>query len=125
MAIDYDQKIFGSKKYSDILKEIYDRTKTKETQINALIDQLKHLIQPENINDKLSITPLIHSYLESGLKNDKLLIEMCAIIQKGIDRGKEVGESNVTDQERDDLLRLAAQLSAENQVTKGKNLPAA
>ena len=36
-----DKKVFGKKSYSDLLKEIYDNQKKKETQISALINELK------------------------------------------------------------------------------------
>jgi predicted CopG family antitoxin len=40
-----DSIVFGKKKFSDILKEIYDNQKKKEVQISALIGELKPLIQ--------------------------------------------------------------------------------
>ena len=36
-----ESNIFGKKKFSDILKEIYDNQKKKEVQISALIGELK------------------------------------------------------------------------------------
>ena len=39
-----DKNIFGKKSYSDLLKEIYDNQKKKESQISALINELKPLI---------------------------------------------------------------------------------
>ena len=39
-----ESNIFGKKKFSDILKEIYDNQKKKEAQISALIGELKPLI---------------------------------------------------------------------------------
>ena len=35
-----DSNIFGKKKFSDLLKEIYDNQKKKEIQITALIGEL-------------------------------------------------------------------------------------
>ena len=37
--------IFGKKTVSDVLKEVYDNSKRKETQINALIGELKPLVK--------------------------------------------------------------------------------
>ena len=36
-----DNLIFGKKKFSDILSEIYDNQKKKEKQISGLISELK------------------------------------------------------------------------------------
>jgi predicted CopG family antitoxin len=50
-----DKNVFGKKKFSDILKEIYDNQKRKEEQISALIGELKPLI--EDIGDATMIVP--------------------------------------------------------------------
>ena len=39
-----DSVVFGKKKFSDILSEIYDNQKTKQQQITGLISELKPLI---------------------------------------------------------------------------------
>ena len=44
-----ENKIFGKKSYSDLLKEIYDNQKKKEKQITALISELKPLIQDPSL----------------------------------------------------------------------------
>ncbi len=38
-----ESNIWGKKKFSDLLKEIYDNQKKKEAQISALIGELKPL----------------------------------------------------------------------------------
>ena len=64
-----DANIFGKKKFSDILQEIYNNQKKKEAQISALIGELKPLIT--DIGDATLIVPLIKEYMELGLKNDE------------------------------------------------------
>ena len=49
--------VFGNKKFSDILSEIYDNQKKKEKQISTLIGELKPLIN--DIGDATLIVPLI------------------------------------------------------------------
>jgi hypothetical protein len=75
-----DTTIFGKKTVSDVLKEIYDNSRTKEKQINALIGELKPLV--ENIGDATLVVPMIKEYLEVGVKNDEHLIKMLAIVQR-------------------------------------------
>ena len=75
-----DSVVFGGKKFSDILEEIYNNQKKKETQVSALISELKPLVQ--EIGDATLIVPLIKEYLEIGVKNDEQLIKMATIIQR-------------------------------------------
>ena len=73
-----DSIVFGDKKFSDILHEIYDNQTTKKEQISSLISELKPLIQ--EIGDATLIVPLIKEYLEIGVKNDVLLFKEQLII---------------------------------------------
>ena len=56
-----DSIVFGSKKFSDILEEIYNNSKAKEKQIAALISELKPLIN--DIGDATLVVPLIKEYM--------------------------------------------------------------
>ena len=75
-----DNVIFGKKKFSDILSEIYNNQKKKEAQISGLISELKPLIA--DIGDATLIVPLIKEYLEIGVRNDEQLIKMATIVQR-------------------------------------------
>jgi len=98
-----DAIIFGKKKFSDLLKEIYDNQKLKAQQISALINELKPLIN--DIGDATLIVPLIKEYMDLGLKNDEQLIKMATIIQRAIGTGKSESESfGLTEEEKAQLL---------------------
>lgn len=98
-----DSNIFGKKKFSDLLKEIYDNQKLKAQQISALINELKPLIN--DIGDATLIVPLIKEYMDLGLKNDEQLIKMATIIQRAIGTGKSESESfGLTEEEKQQLL---------------------
>jgi len=119
---DFDQIIFGRKKFSDLIKEVYDRSVSKESQIGDLIMQLQGLIQ--NTSDALMVVPLIASYMDLNLKNDDLLIKMLGVVQKAMDRGKESGNSILTDEEKKQLIELAQEYgSSEEQILSKKDLP--
>ena len=77
-----DAIVFKKKKFSDILEEIYDNQKKKESQISALIGELKPLIN--DIGDATLIVPLIKEYMEIGVKNDEQLIKMATIVQRAL-----------------------------------------
>ena len=98
-----DANIFGKKKFSDLLKEIYDNQKLKAQQISALINELKPLIN--DIGDATLIVPLIKEYMDLGLKNDEQLIKMATIIQRALGTGKSESESfGLTEEEKAQLL---------------------
>ena len=69
-----DSIVFGNKKFSDLLEEIYTNQKTKQKQVTSLISELKPLIN--EIGDATLIVPLIKEYMEIGVKNDEQLIKM-------------------------------------------------
>lgn len=120
---DFDQYIFKKKKFSDVLEEIYNRSKTKETQIIGLIDDLRNMIQ--NTADALTLAPLMKSYMDVAVKNDDMLIKMLAIVQKGVTRGDDSGDYNISEEEREQLLKLAQENTATRQIAKGNQIPSA
>lgn len=80
--MDFEQKIFGNKSFSDILKDIYDNSKGKEKQIKDLISSLKPLVQ--DTQSALMVVPLIKEYLDVSVKNDDSLIKMAGIVQRAM-----------------------------------------
>ena len=98
-----DSVIFGSKKFSDILNEIYDNQKKKEKQISTLIGELKPLIN--DIGDATLIVPLIKEYLEISVKNDEQLIKMATIIQRALtNTTSNDGGFGISEEEKQQLL---------------------
>ncbi len=98
-----DSNIFGKKKFSDLLKEIYDNQKKKEAQITALIGELKPLIN--DIGDATLIVPLIKEYMELGIKNDEQLVKMATIVQRALASGRSEEEGfGMTEEEKQQLL---------------------
>ena len=104
-----DKIIFGEKKLSDILEEIYGNSKTKEKQISTLISELRPLVR--DIGDATLIVPLIKEYLEIGVKNDEQLIKLAAIIQRVVQTPDEGGEFSITDDEKAELLNQIENLN--------------
>ena len=97
-----DSIVFGNKKFSDILHEIYENQTTKKQQITALISELKPLIQ--EIGDATLIVPLIKEYLEISVKNDEQLIKMATIIQRAVQNTDSDSEFSITEEEKEELL---------------------
>ena len=99
----FDTEIFGSKKFTDLLKDIYDNQKKKDRQINLLIADLKPLIT--NIGDAALLVPVIKDYMEVSVKNDEHLVKLAAVIQRMVSNKNEEGNSFLTDEEKDALLK--------------------
>ena len=104
MESNLDFQIFGKKKFSDLLSEIYNNQKTKEKQISSLIIELQPMVK--DIGDATLIVPLIKEYLEIGVKNDEQLIKMATIIQRACSTStSEKGNSDgLTQAEKTQLL---------------------
>jgi mRNA-degrading endonuclease YafQ of YafQ-DinJ toxin-antitoxin module len=99
----FETEIFGSKKFSDLLKDIYENQKKKDRQINLLIADLKPLIT--NISDAALLVPVIKDYMEVSVKNDEHLVKLAAVIQRMVSKTTEEGSSFLTDEEKDALLK--------------------
>ena len=98
-----DKNIFGKKKFSNILEEIYNNQNKKEEQISTLISELKPLIQ--DIGDATLVVPLLKEYLEISVKNDEQLIKMATIAQRAIQSdGVDDGNFGMTEDEKQQLL---------------------
>jgi len=91
-----DSVVFGKKKFSDILSEIYDNQKRKEKQISGLIAELKPLIN--DIGDATLIVPLIKEYLEIGVK-------MSTIVQRALNSSSGEESLGITEEEKQELLK--------------------
>ena len=112
-----DSVIFGKKKFSDILGEIYDNQKKKEKQISGLISELKPLIS--DIGDATLIVPLIKEYMEIGIKNDEQLIKMATIVQRALNTSDSGESMGITEEEKNQLMEELDKLN--NNFEEKKN----
>jgi hypothetical protein len=116
----FDAEIFGNKKFSDLLKDIYENQKKKDRQINLLIADLKPLIT--NISDAALLVPVIKDYMEVSVKNDEHLVKLAAVIQRMVSNKTEEGSSFLTDEEKDALLKEIKNIGESNEVTNSDEL---
>ena len=106
-----DNVIFGNKKFSDILSEIYDNQTEKKKQITGLISELKPLIS--DIGDATLIVPLIKEYLEIGVRNDEQLIKMATIVQRVVNNSNNEDSLGISEAEKEELLAELDKLNAD------------
>tara|TARA_R110002153_G_scaffold149396_1_gene300925 strand:+ start:1124 stop:1480 length:357 start_codon:yes stop_codon:yes gene_type:complete len=97
-----DSVVFGKKKFSSILEEIYNNQKKKSTQISGLISELKPLIN--DIGDATLIVPLIKEYMDIGVRNDEQLIKMATIVQRALNNSTSEDTMGITEEEKAELM---------------------
>ena len=102
MSQQFEKIIFGKKKFSDLLEEIYTNQKRREAQVTALISELKPMVS--DIGDATLIVPLIKEYMEIGVKNDDALIKMATLVQRALNSSNEDGSLGISDEEKAQLL---------------------
>ena len=109
--MDKDQLLFDDKSFSDLMRDIYNNTKKKETQITGLIDQLKPMIR--NMTDASMMVPLIKEYLEVSVKNDDNLVKLTAIVQRLLvssSKNITTDDNGLSEDEKQQLLAAAQDL---------------
>ena len=114
-----DSVVFGKKKFSNILEEIYNNQKKKEKQISGLISELKPLIN--DIGDATLIVPLIKEYMDIGVRNDEQLIKMATIVQRALNNSSSEDSLGITDEEKAELM---AELDKLNENFENKDTDA-
>ena len=102
MSQQFEKTVFGNKKFSDLLEEIYTNQKRREAQVTALISELKPMVT--DIGDATLIVPLIKEYMEIGVKNDDALIKMATLVQRALNSTSEDGGLGISDEEKSQLL---------------------
>ena len=109
--MDFDKVMWGSKKFSDLLKDIYTNSKEKEKQITDLIETLKPLVT--DTQSALMIVPLIAEHLNISVKNDEALIKMAGIVQRAMSAGTsdEAASYILSEAEKEQLFSAVQEVS--------------
>lgn len=111
----FNAKIFGKKTFSDLLKDIYSNSKSKEKQITILIEELRPLVK--TIGDATVIVPLIKEYMDVGVKNDEILVKMAAIVQRSVQtKGTSATSASDFDITQDEIDALEQEFSVANKI---------
>ena len=121
MGLDKDTVFFKDKSFSDLLEDVYDNVKTKRTQIDILINELKPFMK--NIGDAAVIVPLIKEYMEVAVKNDEHIVKVVAVIQRLISTGmRGTDDSDIlTEAEKEQLLHELDEVAEEVQNRLDEN----
>ena len=97
-----DIQIFDGKSLSDLLKDIYDNSVQKKTQINKLTEELSNFVK--RVSDVAVISPIIKEYLDVGVKNDEQLIKIAQVAAKLVGATNKEGDEILSEEEKQQLL---------------------
>ncbi len=97
-----DIEVFGGKSLSDLLKDIYDNSVEKKTQINKLTEELSKFVN--RVTDVAVISPIIKEYLDVGVKNDEQLIKIAQVAAKLVGATTKEGDEILSEKEKQELL---------------------
>ena len=90
-----DVNIFGDKKYSDLLSEIYEKSGDNNKEIVSLIEKLSAFLT--NAQTASIVGPVLGDYLDNMIKNDEQLIKLASIIQKHYKDTTKISKSDSDD----------------------------
>ena len=122
--MDFEQKIFDGKTFSDLLKNIYDNSSKKEKQIKDLISSLKPYVT--DTQSALMVVPLIKEYLDVSVKNDDSLIKIAGIIQRALNNSNGNGDGDFLseaelDQIRGEVQKINTEIDKPIEINVDKN----
>lgn len=118
--MDKDTVLFKGKSFADVMADIYNNQKKKDTQIKLLIAQLQPLVT--NVEDAASVVPLIKDYLDVSVKNDDALVKLAAIIQRMMkSESDESSNLLLSDSDKEQLIKAYEDLT--NEIKDDGSIP--
>ena len=99
-------EVFEGKNLAKLLKDIYDNSITKRSEIREHINGLMTHIK--DVSDASVIAPIVASFLDVGVRNDEQLIKIATVVQRlASSEMQNAGNENgaiLTDEDRERLL---------------------
>jgi len=97
-------ELFKGKTLSNLFEDIYTNSKTTESQVDTLIEQLKKFVK--NLDHALVVVPLIREYLDVKVKNAEHLVKLSDTIQRMLRNEKSSGEDGliISEEEKKQIL---------------------
>lgn len=113
--MELEKQIFKGKTVGDLVEEVYNKHKSQDSLIKQEISRLVDMI--ESPGDAIVIVPLLKEFVNSGLKNDEVLMKILNLFQKAEEKKKETGQDSGLLTEKD-----IEQLFSEVTDLKGKSM---
>ena len=92
-----------SNKLEGLFEEIHEKQKRRDSQIMALVSELKPYIN--DIGDATLLVPLISKYMDLAVKNDDVLIKLASLVYKAVSAESRGEDSlGLSDEEKKQLM---------------------
>ena len=102
-----DLEIFEGKKFSDLMKDIYENSSEKRGQLDVLLNELRPLVT--SIEQATMLYPIIKDVMDLGIKNDEMLIKLANVFQKHISVDKKSASASIegilSDEDKENILK--------------------
>ena len=107
--MDLNQKVFDGKSLEDVVKEVYDHHKKKETDLKSEILRISTMIT--NPGDAVVLLPLLKGFYDSSLKNDETLVKIIQIFQKASEASKKDSDAGGSLLSQKDIDQLFSEIT--------------
>ena len=98
------KEIFEGKTFQDLIRDIYENTTKRKTQIDLLISEIHGFIT--TIDDVVMVAPIIKEYMDTAVRNDEHLVKLAGVLQRIISKSQ--GDSDesmlLSDSEKEELM---------------------
>jgi hypothetical protein len=82
--MELEKQIFEGKTISNLLQEVYEKHKENDDSVKSEISRLSSFIN--SAGDAIVIVPLLKELLDSGLKNDEVLMKMVQLFKQPVEK---------------------------------------
>lgn len=90
--MELEKQVFEGKTISDLLKEVYEKHKENDDSVKSEISRLSSFIS--TAGDAIVIVPLLKELMDSGLKNDEVLMKMVQLFKQPVEKKSSQDDDN-------------------------------
>ena len=103
--MDNEIEIFKGKTFQSLIKDIYENSKSKKSQLDLLVQEIHTLIN--GIEDVALLGPVIKELMDVSVKNDEHLVKLASVLQRIITKsqaGTDEDSLGLSDHEKEELI---------------------
>ena len=98
-------EIFKGKTFQSLIKDIYENSKSKKSQLDLLVQEIHTLIN--GVEDVALLGPVIKELMDVSVKNDEHLVKLASVLQRIITKsqtGTDEDSLGLSDHEKEELI---------------------
>ena len=103
--MDNEIEIFKGKTFQSLIKDIYENSKSKKSQLDLLVQEIHTLIN--GIEDVALLGPVIKELMDVSVKNDEHLVKLASVLQRIITKsqiGTDEDTLGLSEHEKEELI---------------------